>query len=347
MCRFDPPGGYAGTDTARVLYAAAKGGSTTTSLGRTSASPLTLATAVGAARHQSTVKLATGTYTGAITIAQNVTVTEDTGQTATATGLNLYPAVTSGAVVSIAGTRYTTGTGIVASGETHLAITPPTWAADGSKMGIIYMHGATQTEAQMVDGATYGALKAILRALVVAGYPMLGVLAAGDAWGNATAKSRIDDAKTYLQGTMGAKAGKIGIIGGSMGGLTALNWAKSNLSSVACAAGLVPVSDVTDMHTNNRGGLTASINTAYSTWSEATYGATYNPHTYASTGLAGLPYKAWYGASDTTVIPATVTDVVTAIGGTASGQAVPGDHNSALANVTPSDVVAFFDTYQT
>lgn len=347
MCRFDPPGGYVGPDTARVLYAAASGGSTDASHGRSSADPLTLAAGVSAARHQSTLRLATGTYTGSITIGQNVTVTEDTGQTATATALNLYPAVTSGASVSIAGTRYTTGTGVVTSGESHLALTPPTWAADGSKMGIIYMHGATQTEAQMVDGANYGPLKITLRALAVAGYPIIGVYAAGDAWGNATAKSRIDDAKTYLQGTMGAKAGKIGIIGGSMGGLTALNWAKSNLSSVACAVGLVPVSDVTDMHTNNRGGLTASINTAYSTWSEATYGATYNPHTYAAGSLTGLRYKAWYGLTDTTVIPATVTDVVTAIGATASSQSLAGDHNTALNTIVPADVVAFFDTYQT
>lgn len=347
MCRFDPPGGYAGTDTARTLYAAATGGSSVSSHGRTSADPLTLSVAVTAARHQSTVKLATGTYTGTVTIAQNVSVVEDTAQTATATGLYLYPAVTSGSSVSIDGTRYTTGTGIVASGETHLALTPQAWAADGSKMGIIYMHGATQTEAQMVDGVKYGALKAILRALIVAGYPMLGVLAAGDSWGNATAKARISDAKTYLQGTMGAKAGKIGLIGASMGGLTALNWSKSNLASVACCAGLVPVSDLTDMHTNNRGSLTASINTAYSTYSEGTYGATYNPHTYAAGSLTGLPYKAWYGTSDTTVIPSTVTDVATAIGGTASVQSLSGDHNTALANVTPSDVVAFFDTYQT
>lgn len=237
------------------------------------------------------------------------------------------------------------GSGDYYTGEGHMVLLPKRWLGDGTVRGILYLHGATQNETQMIDATNYSALTTMLRTIADAGWPILGIYAGGDKWGNSTGKARVTDGVTYLQGTIGAKAGKVALIGGSMGGLTILNWAKDNLSSVACAVGLVPVSDVSDMVTNNRGSLAASINSAYSTWNEATMGATYNPHTYASTGLTGLRYKAWYGASDTVVISSTVTDVVTAIGATASGVSVTGDHNSAVGNIPVTDVVSFLQTY--
>lgn len=339
---------FASSPMPRVLYCAASGGSSTLTAGRTAGDPLTMTTAVSASRLGGIVKLATGTYSSITrALTRNITMTGQDGATVDVTSSWIVPDSTSGATVDLSGVRTTAGTGAYATGESHMACVPSAWKADGSKMGILYLHGATYTETQIMNGVSFPALKAIISALVVAGYPVLGIYAGGDAWGNSTAKARISDGKTYLQGTLGAKAGKIGLLGGSMGGLATLNWAKDNLSSVACAAGLVPVSDVSDIHTNNRGSLAASINTAYSTWNEGTYGATYNPHTYAATGLAGLRWKAWYGATDTIVIPATVTDVVTAIGATASGVSVAGDHTTAIASIAPAGVVAYFDTYQT
>lgn len=347
MCQYDPPAGFFGDDT-HVLYAAASGGSTAGTAGRTTGTPMTLATAVSSARHQSDVKLLTGTYSGTVTIAQNLTVSEHTAQTATATGLYLRPAVASGATVTLGGVTHTAGTGVVAASVEHMAAVPAAWAADGSKMGLVYCHGATRGPEQIIDGVTYGALKAILNAAVLAGYPILAV-STGDTWGNDTGMARIDAAKTYLQGAMGAKAGAVGLIGASMGGCTALNWAKRNLAATACVVGIMPVSDVSDIHTNNRGTLAASINAAYGgAWVEATHGAARNPATFAAAGdLAGLKYQAWGGASDAICLPATVSAVVTSIGGTATYTEVAGDHNSAVANITPATVVAFLDANQT
>lgn len=229
--------------------------------------------------------------------------------------------------------------------EGSLVSLPAAWKGDGTVPGVIYLHGATQTELQVLDYAAYPGLTNIIKAVAAAGWPVLGVYAGGDKWGNATGLARVSDAKTYLQGTIGAKAGTVALIGGSMGGLTALNWAKANLASVSCVVGLVPVSDVSDIVTNNRGGLAASVNTAYSTWNEGTMGATYNPHTYAATGLTGLHYKAWTGSADTIVIPSTVTDVVTAIGATASSVATTGDHNTTNNLIPPADVVSFIQAY--
>lgn len=239
----------------------------------------------------------------------------------------------------------TRGIGDYYTAEGHLAILPKFYKRDGTVPGIIYLHGATQNETQMIDNTNAAGLVALLATIGSAGWPILGVYAGGDQWGNATGQARIDDAKTYLQGALGAKAGGVALIGASMGGLSILNWAKNHLSSVLCAVGLVPVSDVSDMVTNNRQSLAGSINTAYGTWNEGTMGASYNPHTYAASGLAGLRYKAWYGASDTTVIPATVTDVVASIGATATGVSVAGDHNSTIGLIPTADVITFLKAY--
>lgn len=230
--------------------------------------------------------------------------------------------------------------------EGSLLMLPKRWLGDGTVRGVLFMHGATNTETQMIDNTNYPSLRAILAAVAQAGYPVLGVYAGGDQWGNATAQARMDDAKTYLQGTVGAKTGSVVLIGGSMGGLACQNWAKAHAATTACIVGLVPVSDLNDIKTANRGGLAASVNTAYGgSYVEATYGATYNPHTYAATGLAGIPYKAWYGASDTIVLPATVTDVCTAAGASATAVSVTGGHDTALDNIPPADVVSFIGAH--
>jgi hypothetical protein len=118
---------------------------------------------------------------------------------------------------------------------------------------------------------------------------------------------------------------------------------KRNLADTACVVGVVPVSDISDIHTNNRSGLAAQINNAHSTWTEETRGADHNPATFAATDLAGLPYQAWGATSDTTCLPATVEAVATAISGTYTE--VAGDHTSSMANVVPATVVSFIEEH--
>lgn len=328
-----------------TLYAAAAGGGVST--GRSSGDPMAAATAWSASRWGGTIRLATGTYTGTATIPSRASVNAQDGATITATGLYLLPGLDAG-TVTLNGITSSRRTGAVASGVEHLLMVPSGWTGDGSKMGLVYLHGATGTSRQMVDGVTYPAFKALLQVIVAAGYPLLGVTT-GDTWGNDTAMTRIDAAKTYLQSTVGAKAGAIGLIGGSMGGANVLNWCKRNLASTACAVNLVPTSDISDMATNNRGGLTTNINAAYSGgWSEGTYGAARNPVTFAAAGdLAGLDYLAFGATSDAVCLPATVEAVCTSIGGTATYTEVAGDHNSSMANIPPQDIVDFLNANQT
>lgn len=312
--------------------------------GGSSGDPASLATALASSACGATIRLATGTYTGSREVGASRVVMADTGQTITATGL--YATASGSGVIRLGGVDIASAVGHGMNAD-PVVVKPTGFAGDGTKMGVIYCHGATGVAGQVVDGVSFASLKAIMLAVAVAGYPIVSVYT-GDSWGNDYGMAQITAAKTFLQGAVGAKAGKIALIGGSMGGANVLNWAKRNLSSVACAVGFVPVSDISDIHTNNRGILTDNVNSAYGTWSEGTYGAARNPKTFAAAGdLSGLRWLAFGGTTDVIVLKATVSDVCTSIGGTATYTEVSGDHNSALASISASTVTDFLNTYQT
>ena len=103
-----------------------------------------------------------------------------------------------------------------------------------------------------------------------------------------------------LQALPGTKPGKVALIGASMGGLSAMNWAAANPTKVACIVMTIPVINVTDIKGNDRLGYGAYINSAYGgSWTEGQYGANHNPQTMASAGkLNGIPMLIFYGLSD-------------------------------------------------
>lgn len=230
------------------------------------------------------------------------------------------------------GTTLSTGT---IAGDPYLALVPTGYVA-GSKRVVIYLHGATQTEAQVVNTETYPGLANIIATVARAGYPVLAIRDGGDQWGNADARSKVAAARTWAQTNLGAAPGKAIIIGGSMGGANAITYAAGAMGDVACVAGLVPVSDLGEMVARNPSNLAASITKA---------SPDQDPTVLAKDGkLTGLKYRAWYGKSDEIVPAATVTKVVDAIGPTAAAIGVDGDHNGAVDHIPPADVAAFLAT---
>lgn len=154
--------------------------------------------------------------------------------------------------------------GVYAAGETGLAIMPKHYRGDGSKPGVILLHGNAED-----DVAAFGRTPLtnnqtrMANAIADAGYPCFAPLAAGNAMANDTALARVSDAYAYLTGALGAKPGKVALLGLSMGGGTAMAWARANLASVSCMVLLEPMSDINDVITNNRAGLAAAVHTAY------------------------------------------------------------------------------------
>jgi alpha-beta hydrolase superfamily lysophospholipase len=154
------------------------------------------------------------------------------------------------------------------------------------------------------------------------------------------------DAKNYLQGTAGAKAGKVLVYGGSMGALTALVWAMNNPTLVLGVGGIIPVVNLADVHDNNRGGHAASIETAYG--GAAGYAAAVAAHNPAANPglLASMPIKLWTGGNDAVATPGAASAFVAAVGSNASVTSLGAgvDHATGNAAFDPQQIVKFFNS---
>lgn len=221
---------------------------------------------------------------------------------------------------------------------------PRDYAMDGTVRGVIFSHGAGGNEAVPFGSTQSTNVSAVMRE-VASIYPVLSCTFTGQQhWGNDAALTALTDAVNFLKGTFGAKTGKVLLIGQSMGHLHIANWARANPSLVAGIVGILPVSDLNDLVTNNRGSTAAAINAAYGgAYSESTNGPTKNPANYAATGLVGIPWRGYYASDDTLVLPGTVTGLASSIGSTATATSLgTGGHaDGPVANVDIAQLLTF------
>ena len=239
--------------------------------------------------------------------------------------------------------RSSMGLGRYAASEKDLFVATPTGWAGGIR-GVLFFHGATGTGPGCVDYTVPGTMR-LLNAIAER-FPVLSIDAGGpQAWGNTTARARAADGRTYLQGTWGAKSGPVLCVGESMGALLAMNYAKANPTHVAAVVGVIPVCDLNDVVSNNRGGAAANINTAYGgTYSEGTHGPTGNPANYAAS--YATPTRLFYASDDTTVISSTVTAFAAAAQSvTASSLGALGHTEAAVDAVPRPTVLDFLSQY--
>lgn len=132
-------------------------------------------------------------------------------------------------------------------------------------------------------------------------------------WGSDAAIAKLTLYKTFLQGALGAKAGKIGLLYGSHGCALAYSWAKANPTLVYCLAGGIGACDVEDIRANNRNSYQASIETAYTNnagWQAAR--ATHNPVEVAAS--LSIPQLDYYSTDDPICVPSTHAALLAAAG---------------------------------
>lgn len=237
-------------------------------------------------------------------------------------------------------TRY--GAGDIASGETYIVVRPKNYTAP--KRAILYVHGVESSDGS-IAWQSYAERRALFNGLAEAGHVILSCTHGGNStWGNATVLARLTAAKNFLLGLPGVLPTKVALVGTSMGGLSSLNWAAANPSMVSCMVGIIPVVNLTDVHTNNRGGFTSAINAAYGgTYSEGSLGAAHNPNTIAAAGgFSSLPIQLWYGDSDAIVAPSTVTGFKANAGASCQAISMTGSHSEAIVSqVSLSSVLSF------
>lgn len=234
------------------------------------------------------------------------------------------------------------GVDSVFSGESFIVARPKNYATP--KRAILYVHGVESGDGS-IAWRSYAERSALINGLASAGHVVLSCTHGGNGtWGNDTVISRITAAKNYLLAMDGVLPAKIALLGTSMGALSSLAWAGANPSIASCVVGIIPVVNLTDVHTNNRGGFKSAINSAYSgAYSEGVYGYTHNPDTMAGSGaFSSIPTQFWYGDSDVIATHGAVTGFKTKAGDSCEIRQMIGTHSeSIVSQVSLHDVLSF------
>lgn len=232
----------------------------------------------------------------------------------------------------------TTGLGRIHAAERDMVMNPSDYS--GNNYACILVHGV-EASGGAWDWMTASPQRwPIVRTLVdtCALCTISADLGGSATWGNSTLVSRLDEAFAFTQTLPQVKKGKVVLAGQSMGGLNMLNWARANKAKVAAVVGVIPV---TNMNTAIANGFSTQIAAAYGgAYSDATYGAQYNPRVYAST-LAGIPGQLWTGATD---VIANTTDAgaVATAAGTIQMMTIPGAHaETTLAGIDLAEMARF------
>lgn len=207
--------------------------------------------------------------------------------------------------------------------------------------GVVICHGRSGVAAHGATATSQGFPCA--QAFAAQGPTLYPDLAGATTWGNDASQTKLGDAITYLQGTLGAKAGKVGLVAISMGALPALNYALANPTQIAAIALLIPVTDLQYIYDNDAA-IATECDTAYTNAAGfAAAVATHDPNQNTAAFVAtAIPVKMWRSSDDTTAWTARQDAYATAIGCAKVDLGAVG--HTALA-VTPADVVSWVSPY--
>lgn len=235
-----------------------------------------------------------------------------------------------------------------APGEADVVLLPAGFRQDGTVPGIVYCHGAAGDALSVSDPIQRAGEWALLHGLAEH-YPIVAADLGGPfTFGNATALARIEDARRYLQDTWGARPGPVAVVGVSMGGVGALNYAAAHRDHVSAAVGVVPVTDLNELYQGHSGIYTPYIAAAWGLAVGQALPLLANPVNHVLE-LLGLPYQAWY-ASDDDVVPATtVRNLLGLLGLTGEGHDVGrlGHTQAAIGAASVPAILTFLDAHLT
>lgn len=209
--------------------------------------------------------------------------------------------------------------GFITAGEQAAMYTNRNWKGDGTVMGFIYFAGKSAGHANIVGGG-------FIQELACRGYPTIcGDL--GDitsqfltvdgpgVWGADGALAKAEALRVWLttpsagstyvpgvSGGYGCKPGKVGVLGGSHGGIGVYAYARNYINNVALIASAIPTADVEHIRTTAVPAWAPSIEGAAAYGSAAAWQAarpTHNPVEVAAyVSAAGIPQLSYYSATD-------------------------------------------------
>jgi acetyl esterase/lipase len=205
------------------------------------------------------------------------------------------------------------GTGRAAVGEQDVVLLPRGYRQDGSALGIVYCHGAAGHALSASDPVQRKGEWALVRGLAEHHPVVVADLGGPYTFGNPTTVARIASARAYLQDVWGARPGAVALVGTSMGGAGALNFAARHRDQVAAVVGVVPVCDLEELYTGHDGGYAPYIAAAWGITVGQVLPLLANPLDNVL-ALLGLPLQVWYASDDDVVPPSTVDALLSLLG---------------------------------
>lgn len=233
------------------------------------------------------------------------------------------------------------GVGQYAAGqatEAHTVFYDRRYQPNGLARPVVWLHSAggnSQEPALPANGVL-----PLLTQLTARGVAVISIDAGGTNWGNAFAQARVTDAVAFLRSNYGAHpTAKAVLLGISMGGLLALNYARANPTLVKATALLYPAVNLQWVHDNGaaataeaaHGGSLGAFNTAVA-------GSNPQAHAAEHAGL-GIPAKMWRSDSDPTVSAAEQATFAAAAG--VPQVVLPGAAHADMTRVPEADLSAF------
>lgn len=172
--------------------------------------------------------------------------------------------------------------------------------------GTIYCHGSGQT--------AFAAYTANDARSLVSNLAYASTVQSADwglqSWGNDTAVTEIGNGIDRLRNDWGV-TGKIALVGASMGGCNALNYAVRFPEDVACVAAVIALTDLGALY-DTHPEYVAEIDTAYGGTFDSADRAAHSPIAFANTLDAAMPISLWTSTNDPLVLPAWHTAFVAA-----------------------------------
>jgi len=231
----------------------------------------------------------------------------------------------------------------VVVGEDYLLHYNPAERFDGTSRLIVCTHGHGATASQWLPNHTFIGRHAA--ALVRTGrYMVLAVSASGGvSWSDPAALASIASGVTYGH-TRGAATGKYGIMGYSMGGLTAFNRLKRDSANIAGMMVWAPLTDLTWAHSGVNGTWTTEIETAFGSWANsAGYRVADEPATFTA---INVPVNIVHATDDTVVPYSQTTSFLSSVNNKAFTLRQPdvtGGHTALFQSTTDLETLTFFD----
>lgn len=184
------------------------------------------------------------------------------------------------------------------TGERVTIALPRDWKRAGAKPAVIVCPGTSEDAGFPFQPAI---AQPLITALTDAGFPV-GCVTPINRWGNDNARNWFTRVRTLMQSpAYGAKAGKVGLVGLSQGGLNVLSWAGANPTLVGAVTTYLAPCDLSVAAA--AAGYGAAVNAAYGgTYNDSSQGAAYNPQRMAEAGkYAGIPIELVYASNDAVV----------------------------------------------